>query len=68
MLFAAFRVARELGMYVDEILELPSLRLNQWIAFLNLKAEDFNQKPTTTTVDEDIRAFFRARRESNQLH
>lgn len=62
---AAFRVARELGMAVDEVLELPSLRLNQWITFLNLKPEDFKPKAPTSNVDEDIRSFFRARREAN---
>jgi hypothetical protein len=66
VLLAAFRVARELGKDVDDVLQYSSLRLNQWITFLNLKAEDFKPKPTASNVDEDIRSFFRARREANQ--
>jgi hypothetical protein len=56
---AAYRVARELGKFVDEVLDHCTAKdLWEWIVFLNLKQQDF-AKPATP--EDELKSFFRHR-------
>jgi hypothetical protein len=65
-LLAAYRVARELGKFVDEVLDhCTAQELWQWIAYLNLTQEDFAKTPDAA---DDLKSFFRARPKGDSIH
>jgi hypothetical protein len=51
----AFRVARELGMLVSDLLDrMSALELAQWVVFLQLKSEDFDDAREAHASSGDV--------------